>query len=166
MSLPVDRRWVLNSSPIIVLSKTSLIWIVQALSAEMVVPQAVAHEINEAAEPDPAKKWLKEEGKAYVRDVGNVDAIVLPWKLGSGESEVISWANRNPRYEAIIDDRAARRCATSLGLQVRGTIGVLLAAKNNGLIPSLGPVLSLVRDSGLRIGDALLDKALWLAGEK
>jgi predicted nucleic acid-binding protein len=155
----VDRRWVLNSSPIIVLSKTSLIRIERALSAEIVVPEAVAYEINEGAASDPAKKWLEEEGKAHIRDVGTVDPMVLSWKLGRGESEVISWANRNPRYEAIIDDRAARRCASALGLQVRGTIGVLLAAKKSGLIPALAPVRGLAKDSGFRISDTLLDKA-------
>jgi len=79
---------------------------------------------------------------------------------------VISWANRNPSYEAIIDDRAARRCAAALGIQVRGTIGVLLLPKKLGLMPALGPILDQVKDSGLRISDALQDRALRLAGEK
>jgi predicted nucleic acid-binding protein len=79
---------------------------------------------------------------------------------------VISWAGRNSSYEAIIDDRAARRCAAALGIQVRGTIGALLLSKKCGLIPALGPILDQVKNSGLRISDALKDKALRLAGEK
>jgi len=161
----VDRWWVLNSSPIIVLAKTSLIWIVRELSTDFVVPAAVAREINHGSEWDPAKRWLDEEGREYVRDIGDVDSIVLPWKLGRGESEVISWASRHPRYEAIMDDRAARRCAAALKIQVRGTIGVLLAAKKHGLISTVGPVLGQLQHSGLRISAPLLDKALRLAEE-
>jgi len=66
----VDRRWVVNSFPIIVISRTSLIWIVRELSNEIIVPMAVASEINEASERDPAKQWLRTEGGAYIRNIG------------------------------------------------------------------------------------------------
>jgi predicted nucleic acid-binding protein len=138
---------------------------------EIIIPEAVAHEIKEAADSDPGKKWLEEEGKVYVRDVGTLDSTVSSWKLGPGESEVISCVNRNPLYEAIVDDQAARRCAATLGLQVRGTIGVLLAAKNEGLIPALEPVLGIfgiqvsaspmrlwIRPCGLLVRDVQAEK--------
>lgn len=161
----MGRSWVLNSSPIIILSKVSLEWIIRELTAEFVIPAAVAREITQGSEWDPARKWIDQEGREHVRTVGDVELRVLRRALGPGESEVITWADRNTLYEAIIDDRAARRCALDLGLPVRGTIGVLLTAKKEGLIPALSPVLHSVKDSGLRMSDALLDKALLLAGE-
>lgn len=161
----MDRRWVLNSSPIIILCKTSLIWIIRTLSPDLVIPTAVMNEINQGSHGDPAKKWLREEGRVYVRDIGDVDQAVTPWKLGRGESEVISWANRNPSYEAVIDDRAARRCAAALGVRARGTIGVLVEAKRQALVPALATTLAQIEDSGFWIDDALRHMALRLAGE-
>ena len=107
----MNRLWVLNSSPIIALSEGSLIWIVPKLSDQIIVPLAVAYELSQSSEQDLARQWLEKEGRSYVREIGNVDPLVTSWKLGPGETEVITWANRNPSYEAIIDDRAARRCA-------------------------------------------------------
>jgi len=58
--------------------------------------------------------------------------------LGAGESEVLTWARQNPGYEAILDDRAARNCAITLQIPVRGTLGVALLAKREGLIHKFG----------------------------
>lgn len=43
------------------------------------------------------------------------------------------------RLASHLDDRAARKCAVVEGIPTRGTLGVLLAAKVRGLIPSAGP---------------------------
>ncbi len=43
----------------------------------------------------------------------------MAWDLGAGESAVLTWARRNPGFTAILDDRAARRCAES-GSELRG----------------------------------------------
>jgi uncharacterized protein len=41
----------------------------------------------------------------------------------------------------ILDERPARRLAASLGLAVIGTVGLLLAAKNRGLLVKIRPEL-------------------------
>jgi len=86
--------------------------------------------------------------------------------LGPGESEVLTWARHNPGYEAILDDRAARDCAITLGIPVRGTLGVVLLAKREGLIPYVRPVFDELLDAGLRTAPSVLDMALGLAGEQ
>ncbi len=58
------------------------------------------------------------------------------WDLGLGESQVLSWIYQNPGYEAILDDRAAKNAAASLGIPVRGTLGVILLAKREGRVES------------------------------
>ena len=67
--------------------------------------------------------------------------------------------------EVILDDRAARDCATTLGLPVRGTLGVVLLAKREGLIPRVRPVFQQLLDAGLRIAPDVLNMALKLADE-
>lgn len=90
---------------------------------------------------------------------------VAAWDLGSGESAVLSWAYENAAWTAIIDDLAARRCARALNIANTGTVGVLLAAKHEGIIPQVSSLLDELVRAGLRINDELILKARRLAGE-
>ncbi len=58
--------------------------------------------------------------------------------LGAGESEVLSLALGLSGYHAVLDDAAGRRSAEALGIPFIGTGGLLLLAKKEGLIPSVG----------------------------
>jgi predicted nucleic acid-binding protein len=50
--------------------------------------------------------------------------------------------------EAILDDRAARKCAGIQRLTYRGTLGVILCAKNRGLVPAAKPVCDQLIQAG------------------
>ena len=82
-----------------------------------------------------------------------------------GESQVISWAYKNPGFEAILDDRAARKCALSLKIPVRGTVGVILLAKKDGRLAKATPLLNQLIQVGFRIDPELIRTALRLAKE-
>jgi predicted nucleic acid-binding protein len=71
----------------------------------------------------------------------------------------------NPGTVIIVDDLAARRCAATLGIPVRGTLGLILAAKKRGLIPEARPVLQKLRQSGMYLSDRILNQALALVEE-
>ena len=66
---------------------------------------------------------------------------------------------------AVIDDLAGRRCAEALGLSLRGTVGLVLAAKQAGRITAARPILERLRDSGMYLSDAVLNRALSRVGE-
>ena len=161
----MSKKWVVNASPLILLANVDHLPLLDALCADMVVPAAVAREIRAGPRKDAAQRWLEGEGQSRVRRLEGIDPIVAAWDLGAGESAVLTWARRNPGYEAILDDRAARDCATTLGLPVRGTLGVVLLARREGLIPRVEPVFQQLLGAGLRIAPDVLDMALKLAGE-
>jgi predicted nucleic acid-binding protein len=121
----VPKKWVVNASPLIVLGRINHLFLLQHLAAELVVPAGVAREIAQGPEDDPARQWLLSYGQELVREVQLIPPVVIAWNLGLGETEVLSWAYENPGYEVILDDRAARNCALSLNLPIRGTISVL-----------------------------------------
>jgi predicted nucleic acid-binding protein len=77
----------------------------------------------------------------------------------------LSWAYHDSRETALVDDLAARRCAKALGIRVTGTIGVVLAAKEEGLIMRAGTVLDALVEVGLRIHPEVMAEAKRLAGE-
>jgi predicted nucleic acid-binding protein len=65
----------------------------------------------------------------------------------------------------IPDDRDARRCAQALGIGVRGTLGLVILAKQIGSIPSARSVVEQLRQVGLFLTDDIANGALALVGE-
>ena len=161
----MPKKWVVNASPLIVLARINHLFLLQHLAEEIVVPAGVAKEIAQGPEDDPARQWLQSHGQELVREVQVVPPVVIAWNLGLGESEVLSWAYQNPGYEVVLDDRAARNCALSLNLPVRGTISVVVLAKKAGHLKEITPILLQLEQAGFRIGPNIISAAKKLAKE-
>lgn len=52
-----------------------------------------------------------------------------------------------------------------VGIPVRGTLGLVLAAKQRGDIPAARPILEKLRQSGMYLSDRVVNEALALVGE-
>jgi len=163
--LTASSRWVVDASPLIVLGKVGELHLLMELVDTLVVPLAVAREIERGPAGDPAVEWLLGEGRSSIRDTGGVAPIIAGWDLGTGESHALSWAAGNPGFEAVVDDRAARKCARVLGVPVRGTLGVLLLARREGRIERMAPLMEHIRQAGLFIDPETLLAVLRLADE-
>jgi predicted nucleic acid-binding protein len=161
----VIRKWVINASPLIILGKVSEISLINKMCSDLVIPEGVAQELDQGPVNDQAKVWINGEGACFVRPLGEAYPLIMAWDLGKGETEVISWAYLNHDYEAILDDRAARNCASSLGIRVRGTLGVILLAKKERILPGVRPLLDKLMESGFRIDPRLLRSVYQLANE-
>jgi predicted nucleic acid-binding protein len=161
----MPEKWVVNASPLISLARLNQTSLLFELCDEMVIPSGVAGEINQGTDDDPAKLWFHKSGMDRVKDVGMISPVIAAWDLGRGESEVINWAYNYPSYETILDDRAARNCALSLNIRVRGTIGVILLAKQRQKIKRVKPLLNQLIQNGFRIDPELIKTAIELAGE-
>jgi predicted nucleic acid-binding protein len=99
-------------------------------------------------------------------------AQILAWDLGQGETAVLSYALARPKWVAVLDDGAARRCARSLSLKITGTLTVVLLAKQYELIDSAAQVLHDLRSADFRLDDKTIRDALertvgekWKAGK-
>ncbi|GAB1541155.1 hypothetical protein NUACC21_38250 [Scytonema sp. NUACC21] len=155
----------INTSPLIFLTKGNFLHLLQTISPEIIVPQAVATEIQAYGETDITAQALVSTSWLVVKSAPSVPSIIANWDLGLGESAVLTWGYVNPRTEVIIDDLAARRCAVALGIPVRGTLGIVLNAKQKGAIPSARPVLEQLRLCGMYLSDRVMNQALALIGE-
>ncbi|MCL4734006.1 MAG: DUF3368 domain-containing protein, partial [Candidatus Omnitrophica bacterium] len=164
-NLCVSRLWVVNASPIISLAKIQKTYLLSRLCQKFIIPAGVAEEVCAGEAIDPARQWIDSEGYQFIYKALVIDPLIESWDLGRGESEVLSFAMHNPGYEAIIDDRLARTCANSFKISVRGTIGIILLGKKSGEIRSVREVLKELNESGLRLDDQLISKALELGGE-
>ena len=156
---------VVNASPLIFLSRGNLLHLLRLLAETAVVPAVVAEEIARRGAEDVTARALRDNAWLQVRDTPAIPDSLRVWDLGEGESAVLSWALAHPGAEAIVDDLAARRCAATLQIPVRGTLGLVLLAKRRGVIPSARNVLNQLRDSGMYLSDRVLNEALALVGE-
>jgi predicted nucleic acid-binding protein len=86
------------------------------------------------------------------------------WNLDPGESQVISQCLHGKRW-AVLDDQAARRCVRSLGLLMIGSLGIVLRAKEQGIIPAARSVLQSLVEAGMFAAEDLLERTLAAIGE-
>ena len=156
---------VCNASPIIILARAGHLHLLRAVYGTVIVPAAVADEVLVGPVSDAGACALGTETWLRRTAVPDVPLSIVGWDLGMGETEVLAWALRHPGCEAILDDRLGRRCARSLGIPVRGTVGVVLLAKRRGIIPAARPVVDSLRAAGLFISPAMLGTSLRLVGE-
>jgi predicted nucleic acid-binding protein len=155
----------INTSPLIFLTKGGFLHLLQIVSPEIIVPQAVATEIQAYGQTDLTAMALAATSWLVVVATPPVPPIIQSWDLGPGESAVLTWAYVNTGTEVILDDLAARRCAVALGIPVRGTLGIVLTAKQRGAIPAARPVLEQLRLCGMYLSDRVMNQALALVGE-
>ena len=85
--------------------------------------------------------------------------------LGLGEAAAIAVALSIPGSICVLDDRLARRSALRLGLTVVGTLGLLLRAKQVGLIDAVKTRMEKLKAAGRFMTPELESKVLDLAGE-
>lgn len=156
---------VTNASPLIFLARGGYFDLLAMVGEPVLVPAAVAEEIRQRGPDDVTVRAMNGAGWIQVLDPVPVPAMIQAWDLGPGESAVLAWAWLHPGTEAVIDDLAARRCACVFGIEVRGTLGLLLLAKQRGRISLARPVLDAIRRQGMYLSDRVADEALALVGE-
>ena len=159
------ERPAVNASPLIFLANGDLLHLLTIAGDEVVLPAAVAEEIRRRGPDDPTVRAVAKTSWLSVVPTPPVHKLIQAWDLGPGESSVLSWGYANEGTEIIIDDRAARRCASSLGIPFRGTLGLVLVAKKRGTIPLARPVVDQLRQQGMYLSDRVVDEALALVGE-
>jgi len=161
----VPDQAVVNASPLIFLAQADLLELLQLAGDEIIVPTAVAKEILRRGPADITAQAIAQTTWLVVIEVPPVPASIQAWGLGEGESSVLAYAHAHPGLGAVIDDLAGRRCAMVFGIPVRGTLGLVLAAKQRGKIPAARPVLEVLRQSGMFLSDRVLNESLALVGE-
>jgi predicted nucleic acid-binding protein len=90
---------------------------------------------------------------------------LLEMQIDKGESSAIALALETPDCTVILDDYRARKIAEQLGVNYTGTIGVIIRAKINGVIPSIKPILLKIKETDFRLSAEIERQALLAAGE-
>ena len=90
---------------------------------------------------------------------------ILEIQIDKGEASAIALALEIPNCTIILDDYKARKVAEHLGIEITGTLGVIIKAKLRGVIPSIKPLLTKISQTDFRLSDDIEKLALKEAGE-
>lgn len=159
------RRVIVNSTPLIILCNIGQLSILKELYEEIVIPEAVYKEVT--AKIDSACRQIISADWIHIERIkDNSEKKMYKAKLHDGEVEVMILAQEDKKAElVIIDDNAAKKTAKYLGLTVTGTIGIILKAKERGIITEIHSVLEDMKRKGFYISSHLEQMILEQAGE-
>ena len=161
-------RIVSNTGPIIGLAKIGMLPLLKELAVEVLIPPFVYKELlgktgPETALIENALRDLIKVAPAHVLQPSEADVLS---ELDEGERQAVSLASElGEDVLLLIDDRAGRQAARKLGIAVTGLVGLLLLAKERGLIGMIGPFLDQVRQAGYWLSDEIIGIAKGLAEE-
>jgi predicted nucleic acid-binding protein len=155
---------VVNASPLIFLGNAGQLDLLRVAGAShVIVPQTVFDEVTATMHNDAAVRSVTEARWLERAAPVEIPVSVIEWDLGPGESSVIALALAISGARPVVDDLAGRKCALALGLNVSGTLGIVVAAHRRGHIKDPRQVMMNLRLSGMWLSDAVIESALRLA---
>jgi predicted nucleic acid-binding protein len=150
----LSQQAVTNSTCLIGLERIGRLDLLPKVFDTVFAPPTVAAEVRSPL------TWLT------VQPVENSAFVAaLKTQMDEGEAEAIALAVELDNVILILDDKKARRVAQQIGLKVIGTVGMLLRAKNQGVITEIKPLLTELVQVEFRITYAIIQEALRLSGE-
>lgn len=145
---------VLNTSPIIFLSKIDCLNLLADCFTNVYVSSGVVRELLEyQLPPFIQERELSKESLAYVHGALG--------RLHQGELEAIVLTQELKAEYVILDDLLARRKAQRLEIKVMGTLGVLLLLKKRELLSALDvwrKIKELTEQHGLYVSPNILQQ--------
>lgn len=126
---------VVNATPLISLALLGRLSLLKQMFEEVIVPLTVHEEVVVHGVGRPGSEALAAADWLTVMPI-DASVAIEPLLLGldAGELEVLLLARQITPDWVIVDERLARSVAFALGLPVKGTLGILLAAVLAGLL--------------------------------
>jgi len=134
-----------DTSCLIVLNNIGELELLHKLYGEILTTSIIADEFG-----DKLPTWVKIQN---VQDIYRVRILEL--QIDKGESSAIALALEIPESTLILDDFKARKIAEGLGLKMTGTLGIIIKAKLNNLIPSVRPIFEKIKKTNFRISEEI-----------
>lgn len=144
-----------DTSCFIILSKIEKLYLLKSVYGQIVTTSDIVEEFGEQL-PD----WIIIE---HVADKSR--QRILELQIDRSESSAIALALETQNCTLILDDFKARKIAQQLGITITGTIGVIVKAKLNGIIPSIKPYIEKIKETNFRISAEIELQALKEAEE-
>ena len=150
---------IIDAGPLIALAKTGRIGVLKSLFGRVhVTPEVIAELALQSRMPGVKEIRAGLRAGWLVRQRSPDDAEPHPF-LDAGEASCIATASRHADALLVIDEQLGRQEARRMGIAITGTAGVLCAAKAQGMIDAVVPILEQMRASGYFLGDRVIEAA-------
>ena len=157
---------VVNTSPIVYLSSINQLGLLKKLFKEVYIPNAVKQELLSGSKDSFGVKEIKTEKWIKPRKIKNKLAKeYLLTDIDNGEAEVIILAEELKTDTLIMDDKLGRKIAKLRDIKVTGTLRILIAAKEKGLLVEVKPLIKRLKENGFWISDDVYEAILKEAKE-
>jgi predicted nucleic acid-binding protein len=148
-----------DTSPINYLIEIGEVEVLPALYGRVLVPPSVCAELQRARASERVRTWIAQPPRwLEVRaPKGSPDAELA--RLDAGERDAILLAEELGADQLIIDEIRGRREAERRRLPFTGTLGVLAAAAESGLL-ELRSAVDRLRQTNFHIAENILDRLI------
>jgi predicted nucleic acid-binding protein len=149
-----------DTSPINYLVLIGEIEILQKLAGQVIIPQAVYHELQDPHTPKQVKDWI-DSAPAWI-EIRHADLSFYTSKknLGAGEREAIALALELRADALLLDDRDGTKEARKQNIPTLSTFGILEEAARKNLLDFADAVDRLSRTSFYMPPDEIIQAAL------
>jgi uncharacterized protein len=157
-----------DTSPLRALAHLGLLDLIPQIFDDVLIPPAVLHELEHpGGQSEPVHlDALKGVRLVAPLDQNRITDLREGKGLDPGESEAIALAIEVGAFEILIDEQAGRRIARELGLATIGVLGLLVRAKQKGLLNAVTPQIDrLTAELNFFISEALRNEIIRLARE-
>lgn len=155
-----------NTGPILALSISGHLELIKHLYGGIWVPDAVDCELRQGGRKGIGLSDYLKANWIEVKHQGKIDPLLLS-QLDEGEAAVITLALKSNSKLVLIDERKARKIARLVyGLNVIGTVRILIDSKKSGMIRNVEEILKIMQENGYWLHDDIIEYALKVAGEK
>ena len=156
-----------DATPIISLTKIDMLDILGRFYNEVLLPKAVFDEVCSNPAFSDEAETIRNCVFIRVETVNNTQSVRILRAAGLdlGESEAIVLADSLPDSLLLMDERKGRQIASSMGIRITGTLGILIQAKKLGIIDQVKPLLDALPNVNIRIGESLYRSILEQADE-
>ncbi|MBM4137158.1 MAG: DUF3368 domain-containing protein [Nitrospira sp.] len=161
----MHRTVIVNTSPLFYLHRAGCLDCLEKLYGEIVIPEAVAFELEEGKRIGEDVPKIEDYHWIKVKKVTIPAFIKIIPDLGQGEAEVLALGCEEKEPLLIIDDSLARRIAKLQAFKLTGTAGVLLKAKKVGHIAEIKPIIEKLKEAGFYLNDKLVADILKMSEE-
>jgi predicted nucleic acid-binding protein len=150
-----ERIIISDTSSLIALTNIGELEILKGVYEEVVITPEIAEEYGLET-----PHWIRIE---RVNDKQKFKLLNL--ELDEGESSGIALALENESSLLIIDEKKGRGIAKKLGIKITGILGVMIRAKETGVVEKIKPLIDKLEKVDFRMSARLKSQILERVGE-
>lgn len=159
-----------DTSPITNLAAIGKLDLLHSLFGYILIPAEVCGEMVGVGKVVPGTKEVQELSWITTKEVVDqqwiADILDNEENIDVGEAAALVLALETKADVLLMDERRGRAVAAEYGIKVVGLLGILLQAKERGLISAVKPVMEkLITEASFRVSSSLYKTVLQAASE-